>query len=47
MKDDIWRTVEAFYQEGSFVKSLNATFVALIRNKKGAVEVRLQAYQFY
>jgi len=29
-----------FYQKDSFVKSLNATFIALIPKRKGAVEVK-------
>lgn len=35
VKEDVWRTVEFFYNEGCFVRSLNATFIALIPKKKG------------
>lgn len=37
---DVWKVVDTFYNKGSFVKSLNATFIALIPKKKGAVEVK-------
>lgn len=35
IKNDVWRTVEVFYQKVLFVRSLNATFIALIPKKKG------------
>ncbi|KAF3616334.1 hypothetical protein FXO38_34603 [Capsicum annuum] len=40
IRDDVWRIVEIFHQKGSFVKILNAIFIALIPKKKGAVEVK-------
>lgn len=39
-KKDFWRAVDNFYMKGSFVKSMNATFIALIPKKNGAVEVK-------
>lgn len=32
--------MDNFYTKGSFVKSMNATFIALIPKKNGAVEVK-------
>lgn len=40
VKDDVWRIVERFHKMGTFIRSLNSTFVALIPTKKGAIEVK-------
>lgn len=40
VKEDVMKTVETFWQEGTFVSSLNATFITLIPKKKGAEETK-------
>lgn len=40
VKEDVMKTVETFWQEGTFVSSLNATFITLIPKKKGAEEIK-------
>lgn len=37
---DIWNVVDAFQRKGTFDRSINSTFIALIPKKKGAVEIK-------
>lgn len=36
----MWRTVDWFYLKGTFTRSLNSTFNALVPKKKGVGEVK-------
>lgn len=40
LKDDILQTLENFHSQQVFEKSFNATYVALIPKKVGAIELR-------
>lgn len=37
---DVMKVIDGFYQNGTFEKSFNATFISLIPNKIGAEEVK-------
>lgn len=36
----MWNTIDLFFQEANFTKSLNATFIALIPKKREAIEIK-------
>ncbi|WMV43888.1 hypothetical protein MTR67_037273 [Solanum verrucosum] len=40
VKDDVWNVVDAFQRKGTFDRSINSTFIALIPKKKGTVEIK-------
>jgi hypothetical protein len=40
VKGDIMQVFHHFYSNGTFTKSINATFIALIPKKPGAVEIK-------
>lgn len=40
VREDVWNTVNLFFQEASFTKSFNATFISLIPKKREAEKIK-------